>query len=86
MLKAEAQSPVVAPAQKKPVILTGGTIHTGTGEVIENGIVAFSGGKITFAGKASDFKGDRSGAEVIDVTGKQVYPGTDFSQYQPWTY
>jgi imidazolonepropionase-like amidohydrolase len=78
LLTSEAQSPVVAPAQKKPVMLTGGTIHTGTGEIIENGIVAFSGGKITFAGKATDFKGDRSGAEVIDVTGKQVYPGLIF--------
>jgi len=78
LLKVVAQSPVVAPAQKKPIILTGGTIHTGTGEVIENGIVAFSGGKITFTGKASDFNGDRSGAEVIDVTGKQVYPGLIF--------
>lgn len=74
LLKAEAQSPVVAPSQKSPILLTGGTIHTGTGEVIENGLVAFSGGKITFTGKASDFNGDRNG-EVIDVSGKQVYPG-----------
>ncbi len=42
VLQVSAQSPVVAPAQKKPVILTGGTIHTGTGEVIENGLIAFS--------------------------------------------
>ena len=36
-----AQSPVVAPAQKKPVMLVGGTIHTGTGDVIENGTCSF---------------------------------------------
>lgn len=70
-----AQNPVVAPVQKKPVMLTGGIIHTGTGEIIEDGIIAFSEGKITFIGKASDSKIDRSGYEVIDVTGKQVYPG-----------
>lgn len=70
-----AQIPAVAPAQKKPVMLTGGTLHTGTGEVIENAVVAFTGGKITFAGKASDSKLDKSAYEVIDVTGKQVYPG-----------
>ena len=35
----------MAPAQKKPVMLTGGTIHTGTGEVIENGTVSFFGRK-----------------------------------------
>jgi len=70
-----AQSPVVAPAQKKPVMLTGGTIHTGTGEVIENGVIAFSGGKITSVGKASESNLDKAGYEVIVVTGKQIYPG-----------
>jgi hypothetical protein len=75
LFTAEAQNPVVAPSQTRPVILTGGIIHTGTGEVIENGLVAFSGGKILFVGKKADFKGDRTNSEVIDVTGKQVYPG-----------
>ncbi len=78
VLQTPAQNPVVAPAQKKPVILAGGTIHTGTGEVIENGLIAFSEGKITWVGKASDSKIDRSGYDVIDVTGKQVYPGLIF--------
>ena len=75
---ASAQSPVVAPAQKKTIMLVGGTIHTGTGEVIENGTVVFSEGKITFAGKSSDNKTDKTGFEVIDVSGKQVYPGLIF--------
>ncbi|OFY40677.1 MAG: hypothetical protein A2Z69_02935 [Bacteroidetes bacterium RBG_13_44_24] len=75
MIMAEAQSPVVAPMQKKPVLISGGTIHTGTGKIIENGIIAFSGGKITYVGKASEFEGDKTDSEVIDVTGKQVYPG-----------
>jgi imidazolonepropionase-like amidohydrolase len=74
-VQAAAQSPVVAPAQKKPVMLTGGTIHTGTGSVIENGIIAFSSGKITFVGKASESKLDNAAYDIIDVTGKQVYPG-----------
>jgi len=78
VIQAPAQNPVVAPAQKKPVILTGGTIHTGTGEVIENGLVAFSAGKITWVGKVTESKLDKSGYEVIDVTGKQVYPGLIF--------
>ncbi|HBC76991.1 MAG TPA: amidohydrolase [Bacteroidales bacterium] len=74
ILNSEAQNPVVAPPQTRPVILTGGTIHTGTGDIIENGLVAFTAGKIAWAGKASAFTGERSGYEVIDVTGKQVYP------------
>ncbi len=75
VLHAAAQSPVVAPAQKKPIMLVGGTIHTGTGTVIENGIITFTGGKITWVGNSSANPPDRSGYEVIDVTGKQVYPG-----------
>jgi imidazolonepropionase-like amidohydrolase len=75
LLTAEAQNPVVAPAQVKPVILTGGIIHTGTGEVIDNGLVAFSDGKILYVGKTADFKGDRTNSDVIDVNGKHVYPG-----------
>jgi hypothetical protein len=73
-----AQSPVVAPAQIKPVMLIGGTIHTGTGQVIENGTLLFANGKITSVGKTSDIEVDKSGYEVIDVTGKQVYPGLIF--------
>jgi hypothetical protein len=78
IIQATAQSPVVAPVQKKPVMLVGGTIHTGTGDVIENGIIVFASGKITSVGKTADNKTDRTGYEVIDVTGKQVYPGLIF--------
>ncbi len=73
-----AQVPVVAPPQKKNIMLTGGTIHTGTGDVIENGAVVFAGGKITAIGKATDMNIDKSAYEVIDVTGKEVYPGLIF--------
>jgi imidazolonepropionase-like amidohydrolase len=77
-IQATAQSPVVAPVQKKPVMLVGGTIHTGTGDIIENGTIVFTGGKITSVGKSADLKTDKTGYEVIDVTGKQVYPGLIF--------
>ncbi len=69
--KVSAQNPVVAPPQKKPVMLTGGTVHTGNGPVIEDGTVAFSSGKITFVGKTSEFNLDKTGYEIIDVSGKQ---------------
>ncbi len=78
IFQATAQSPVVAPVQKKPVMLVGGTIHTGTGDVIENGTVVFTGGKITSVGKSAEVKVDKTGYEVIDVTGKQIYPGLIF--------
>jgi hypothetical protein len=78
ILNTAAQSPVVAPAQKKPVALVGGTIHTGTGEVIENGLIVFINGKITAVGKASATNIDKSVFDVFDVTGKQIYPGLIF--------
>lgn len=78
VLEAEAQSPVVAPAQKKAVLLTGGTIHTGTGSVIENGAILFEAGKIKAVGKAAEVQADKTKCEVIDISGKQVYPGLIF--------
>lgn len=78
LIQASAQSPSVAPTQKKTIMLTGGTIHTGTGDVIENGSVVFSGGKIISVGKTSDTKTDKENTDIIDVTGKQIYPGLIF--------
>lgn len=72
---ASAQSPVVAPAQKKAIMLKGGTIHTGTGEVISNGILTFVKGKITWVGKADDYKQGNDQFDIIDIAGKHVYPG-----------
>ncbi len=78
LFQATAQVPVVAPTQAKPVMLSGGTIHTGTGVVIENGSLVFTGGKITMIGRSADIKVESSGYEVIDVTGKHIYPGLIF--------
>jgi len=50
----QAQVPAPANAQEQGIVLAGGTVHIGTGEVIENASVAFNDGKITFVGKASD--------------------------------
>jgi imidazolonepropionase-like amidohydrolase len=52
--------------------LTGGTIHTVTNGVIENGILLIDGNKISFIGINAKISNDYV---VIDVTGKQVYPG-----------
>jgi hypothetical protein len=78
VIQVTAQVPAVAPEQKKPVMLIGGTIHTGTGKVIENGTLTFTSGKITAVGKSSEINADKSVYEVFDVTGKQIYPGLIF--------
>ena len=60
-----------AQAQKETIALTNATIHVGNGQVITNGTVVFSNGKITDVGS-----GIATGsARVIDCKGKQIYPG-----------
>jgi imidazolonepropionase-like amidohydrolase len=73
--------PVVAPPQDEPVMLTGGTIHTGTGEVITDGTIAFRDGKITAVGRNIELP-DQNEYRVIDVTGKDIYPGLIFVNTQ----
>src|ERR1700743_2283656 len=62
-----------APAQSKPIVITNATIHVGNGQVISNGYIAFDKGKITAIGEGA--APNTGGAEVIDATGKQLYPG-----------
>jgi imidazolonepropionase-like amidohydrolase len=52
--------------------LTNGTIHVGNGQVIENGTIEVENGKIVQVGAGITAA---AGARVVDVKGKQVYPG-----------
>jgi imidazolonepropionase-like amidohydrolase len=63
---------IPAPPQKQPVALVGGTIHTVSGSVIENGTVLFDQGKIADIGVNVTIP---SNALRVDITGKHVYPG-----------
>jgi imidazolonepropionase-like amidohydrolase len=69
-----SQNPAPALAQSKPIMLTGATIHIGNGTVIQNGAIAFEKGIISQVGQAGTIS-PAAGAEVIDVTGKHIYPG-----------
>lgn len=69
-LKAQ-QTP--ASAQSAPIAIEGATLHIGDGSVIENGLIIFENGLILYAGSA-DSKIARP-TEVIEATGKHVYPG-----------
>lgn len=69
---AMAHPEVPGPPQKRPVALTGATIHPVSGPAIEAGVLVFAGGKITALGKDATIPPD---AEVIDLAGKHVYPG-----------
>jgi imidazolonepropionase-like amidohydrolase len=67
----EASDQIPAPQQDHPIVLSGGTIHTVSGAVIEGGQILFEKGRITAVGLRVEVPPD---AEIIDVTGKQVYP------------
>lgn len=69
-----AQTPVPAPPQSKPIALTGATAHLGNGQVISNAVIAFDKGKLTIVAPASS-NPNLSGYEVINVSGKHIYPG-----------
>lgn len=66
-----AQIPKPAEAQKEPIAIVGGTIHVGNGEVIENGVITFSDGKID--GVGTDLSTE--GYQVIEAKNQHVYPG-----------
>lgn len=59
--------------QTKDVTIEGATAHIGNGEIIENSLLMFSDGKITFVGDAN-MRIARRG-EVINAKGKHIYPG-----------
>ena len=61
-----------APANKGMILLTNGTIHTGNGKVISNGSILINKEKIEKVGTGISAP---SGAQVIDLKGKHVYPG-----------
>jgi imidazolonepropionase-like amidohydrolase len=62
-----------APQQSGAITIEGATAHLGNGQVIEQSLIMFEEGKITFVGDAK-MKIARKG-EVIDASGKHVYPG-----------
>lgn len=61
-----------APANKGMILLTNGTIHTGNGQVISNGNILINKEKIEKVGAGITAP---SGAQIIDLKGKHVYPG-----------
>jgi imidazolonepropionase-like amidohydrolase len=57
---------------KGKLFITGGTIHIGNGQVIENGSIEVENGKIVRVGQDLTPSGD---AKLVDAKGKQIYPG-----------
>ncbi|GGW31181.1 amidohydrolase family protein [Arenibacter certesii] len=62
-----------ASAQEMGISIEGAIAHLGNGEVIENSLIMFENGKLTFVGSANA-RIARTGT-VINAKGKHVYPG-----------
>lgn len=62
-----------APKQTQAYSIEGATAHLGNGKVIENALLMFNDGKITFVGNAMS-KIARQGI-LINAQGKHLYPG-----------
>ncbi|RWU11696.1 amidohydrolase [Pseudidiomarina gelatinasegens] len=67
-----ANDMVPGKAQEQPILLQGGTLHTVTNGVMQDTDLLFENGKITAIGANLLVP---ENARVIDVSGKQVYPG-----------
>lgn len=70
---ATAQETVLpAPENKGVSYIKNATIHVGNGQVIENGVIKISNGKIEAVGTNISVPADGT---VVDAKGKHVYPG-----------
>jgi imidazolonepropionase-like amidohydrolase len=60
-----------ASAQSETVTITGATAHIGNGQVLENSVLVFKNGKITYIGTQNQ----NEAGKTIDASGKHLYPG-----------
>ncbi len=67
-----ASDQIPAPAQSGVIALTGATVYPVSSAPIPNGTIVFVDGKITAIGNDVTVP---AGAQVVDVTGKRIYPG-----------
>jgi len=70
VLTSQAQQ-TPAPEQSQAISIVGATAHIGNTEVIENSVVVFEEGKITYVGTDQT----KATGQQIDASGKHVYPG-----------
>lgn len=67
---------IPAPSQSKSTLIMNGIAHLGNGNIIENCAIGFKDGKLSLVADAKLIRIDMSSYEnVIDATGKHIYPG-----------
>jgi imidazolonepropionase-like amidohydrolase len=63
-------------AQPKSILIMNGTAHIGNETIIQNSVIGIKNGKIDLVADAGTAKIDKAAYdEIIDATGKHVYPG-----------
>lgn len=67
--------PLVLKAQTKSVLILNATAHLGTDSVIQSSAIGLKNGKIDLVGDSKSGFDKTAYDEVIDATGKHVYPG-----------
>ena len=72
--KTAAAQIIPAPPQPGPIAIVGATAHIGDGTAVEDAVVAFADGLITYAGPRAGAP-DLAGHTVVEAAGKDVYPG-----------
>ena len=60
-----------APEQTESISIINATAHIGNGELVNNAVIVFEDGIITYVGKDQS----KAKGEIIEATGKHVYPG-----------
>jgi hypothetical protein len=66
----------IASSQTKGILIMNGTAHIGNETVIQNSLIGIKDGKIILVADATTAKIDKAAyGEIIDASGKQVYPG-----------
>jgi imidazolonepropionase-like amidohydrolase len=66
--------PVPAVKQTQPILISGGTVHIGNGQVLENQLIAIKDGKIELIVGAQVGR-SFAGYKEIKAAGKHIYPG-----------
>ena len=72
--EALAQAAIPAPPQEGPIAVVGAKAHLGDGTVVEDAVIAFAAGKLTYVGPRAGAP-SLAGHTVIEAAGKKVYPG-----------
>lgn len=67
-------APAWLPVATPPRVLRGGTVMTGEGRTIENGVVVIQDGIVRAVGSAAEIA-IPAGAEIVDTTGRVITPG-----------